>query len=129
VAMAWKDGVVGAVIHKANTLQVGEYLAQRRELTERARAPAYVRETLPRDFYAEQPGHVTRSMLQCDHNAAAGRGSRGGSISDRVCPLRENPASTDMTMTLSSDPACGPEPSGLILKRFARASFASREGV
>jgi len=38
VAMAVKDGVVSAVIHKANTAKVAEISAQRRELTERARA-------------------------------------------------------------------------------------------
>jgi len=38
VAMAVKDGVVGTVIHKANTTQLGEISAQRRDLTERARA-------------------------------------------------------------------------------------------
>src|SRR3984893_14083329 len=38
VAMAVKDGVVGAVIHKANALQVGGISTLRRELTERARA-------------------------------------------------------------------------------------------
>jgi len=38
VAMAVKDGVVGAVIHKANVLQLSEISALRKELTERARA-------------------------------------------------------------------------------------------
>jgi len=38
VAMAVKDGVVSAVIHKANTLRLSEVSSQRRELTERARA-------------------------------------------------------------------------------------------
>src|SRR5207253_4371661 len=38
VAMAVKDGVVGAVIHKANTAKIAEISTLRRELTERARA-------------------------------------------------------------------------------------------
>src|SRR2546430_4310831 len=46
VAMAVKDGVVGAVIHKANTAKIAEISTLRRELTERARAgrfgPAYI---------------------------------------------------------------------------------------
>jgi pyruvate dehydrogenase E2 component (dihydrolipoamide acetyltransferase) len=38
VGMAVKDGVVGAVIHRANTAKIAEISTQRRELTERARA-------------------------------------------------------------------------------------------
>jgi pyruvate dehydrogenase E2 component (dihydrolipoamide acetyltransferase) len=38
VAMAVKDGVVGAVIRNANTTPLGEIAARRRELSERARA-------------------------------------------------------------------------------------------
>src|SRR5260370_11718937 len=37
VAMAVKDGVVAAVIHKTNVLKLVEISAQRKELTERAR--------------------------------------------------------------------------------------------
>ena len=38
VAMAVKDGVVGAVIPKAGAISLGEIAVQRRDLTERARA-------------------------------------------------------------------------------------------
>src|SRR5260370_5696672 len=38
VAVAVKDGVVGAVIQRADTLKIAEISTQRRELTERARA-------------------------------------------------------------------------------------------
>jgi pyruvate dehydrogenase E2 component (dihydrolipoamide acetyltransferase) len=38
VAVAVKDGVVGAVLHKADTLKIAEISIQRRKLTERARA-------------------------------------------------------------------------------------------
>src|ERR1700676_3528453 len=38
LAMAVKDGVVGAVIHKADSATLGDISTQRRDLTERARA-------------------------------------------------------------------------------------------
>src|SRR2546429_7349840 len=38
VAVAVNDGVVGVVVHKADTLEIEEISTQRRQLTERARA-------------------------------------------------------------------------------------------
>jgi len=105
VAMAVKDGVVGAVIHKANTLQVGGISAQRRELTERARAGRL------------RPGDITGGtftlsnlgMYKVDAFSAIITPPQAavlavGSISDRVVPVEGKPGIRPMmTMTLSSD--------------------------
>ena len=105
VAMAVKDGVVGGVIHKANTLQVGGISAQRRELTERARAGRL----RPADITG---GTFTLSNLGM-YKVEAFTGIitppqaailAVGSISDRVVPVEGKPGIRPMmTMTLSSD--------------------------
>jgi pyruvate dehydrogenase E2 component (dihydrolipoamide acetyltransferase) len=105
VAMAVKDGVVGAVIHKANTLQLSGISAERRELTERARAGRL----RPADISG---GTFTLSNLgryQVDAFSAIITAPQAavlavGSISERVVPVDGKPGIRPMmTMTLSSD--------------------------
>jgi len=105
VAMAVKDGVVGAVIHKADTLKIAEISAQRRELTERARAGKL------------RPGDITGGtftlsnlgMYKVDAFSAIITPPQVailavGTISDRVVAVDGKPAVRPMmTMTLSSD--------------------------
>lgn len=105
VAMAVKDGVVGAVIHKANTLQVGEISAQRRELTERARAGRLC----PADITGGTFTLSNLGMYKVDAFSAIITPPQAailsvGSISDRVVPVDGKPGIRPMmTMTLSSD--------------------------
>ena len=105
VAMAVKDGVVGAVIHKANTLQVGEISAQRRELTERARAGRL----RPADITGGTFTLSNLGMYKVDAFSAIITPPQAavlavGSISDRVVPVDGKPGIRPMmTMTLSSD--------------------------
>ena len=105
VAMAVKDGVVGAVIHKANTAKIAEISALRRELTERARAGRL----RPADITG---GTFTLSylgMYKVDAFSAIITPPQAailavGSISDRVVPVEGKPGIRPMmTMTLSSD--------------------------
>ncbi len=105
VAMAVKDGVVGAVIHKANALQVGEVFAQRRELTERARAGRL----RPADIAGGTFTLSNLGMYKVDAFSAIITPPQAailavGSISDRVVPVDGKPGIRPMmTMTLSSD--------------------------
>jgi pyruvate dehydrogenase E2 component (dihydrolipoamide acetyltransferase) len=105
VAMAVKDGVVGAVIHKANALQVGELSAQRRELTERARAGRL----RPPDITGGTFTLSNLGMYKVDAFSAIITPPQAailavGSISDRVVPVDGKPGIRPMmTMTLSSD--------------------------
>jgi pyruvate dehydrogenase E2 component (dihydrolipoamide acetyltransferase) len=105
VAMAVKDGVVGAVIHKANTLQVGGISAQRRELTERARAgrlrPADITGgTFTLSNLGMYKVHAFSAIITPPQAAILAVGS----ISDRVVPIEGKPGIRPMmTMTLSSD--------------------------
>jgi pyruvate dehydrogenase E2 component (dihydrolipoamide acetyltransferase) len=105
VAMAVKDGVVGAVIHKANTLQVGGISAQRRELTERARAGRL----RPADIAGGTFTLSNLGMYKVDAFSAIITLPQAavlavGSISDRVVPVDGKPGIRPMmTMTLSSD--------------------------
>jgi pyruvate dehydrogenase E2 component (dihydrolipoamide acetyltransferase) len=105
VAMAVKDGVVGAVIHKANTLQVGGISAQRRELTERARAGRL----RPTDVAGGTFTLSNLGMYKVDAFSAIITLPQAavlavGSISDRVVPVDGKPGIRPMmTMTLSSD--------------------------
>jgi pyruvate dehydrogenase E2 component (dihydrolipoamide acetyltransferase) len=105
VAMAVKDGVVGAVIHKANTLQVGGISAQRRELTERARAGRL----RPADITGGTFTLSNLGMYKVDAFSAIITPPQAailavGSISDRVVPVEGKPGIQPMmTMTLSSD--------------------------
>jgi pyruvate dehydrogenase E2 component (dihydrolipoamide acetyltransferase) len=105
VAMAVKDGVVAAVIHKANAAKLGEISAQRRELTERARA-GHLR---PADIASGTFTISNLGMYKVDAFSAIITPPQAailavGSISDRVVPVDGKPGVRPMmTMTLSSD--------------------------
>jgi pyruvate dehydrogenase E2 component (dihydrolipoamide acetyltransferase) len=105
VAMAVKDGVVSAVIHKANTAQPGEISAQRRDLTERARAGRL----RPADITGGTFTISNLGMYKVDAFSAIITPPQAailavGSISDRVVPVDGKPGIRPMmTMTLSSD--------------------------
>jgi pyruvate dehydrogenase E2 component (dihydrolipoamide acetyltransferase) len=105
VAMAVKDGVVGAVIHKANSAKLAEISAQRRELTERARAGRL----RPADITGGTFTLSNLGMYKVDAFSAIITPPQAailavGSISDRVVPIDGKPGIRPMmTMTLSSD--------------------------
>jgi pyruvate dehydrogenase E2 component (dihydrolipoamide acetyltransferase) len=105
VAMAVKDGVVGAVIHKADALEVEEISAQRRELTERARAGRL----RPADISGGTFTLSNLGMYKVDAFSAIITPPQAailavGTISERVVPVDGKPAVRPMmTMTLSSD--------------------------
>jgi len=105
VAMAVKDGVVGAVIHKANTAKIAEISAQRRELTGRARAGRLK----PADITGGTFTLSNLGMYKVDAFTAIITPPQAailavGSISDRVVPVDGKPGIRPMmTMTLSSD--------------------------
>jgi pyruvate dehydrogenase E2 component (dihydrolipoamide acetyltransferase) len=105
VAMAVKDGVVGAVIPNANTQQVAPLSVLRRELTERARAgrlrPADISGgtfTLSNlGMYKVDAFSAIITPPQCAILAV-------GAIADAVVPVDGKPGIRPMmTMTLSSD--------------------------
>jgi pyruvate dehydrogenase E2 component (dihydrolipoyllysine-residue acetyltransferase) len=105
VAMAVKDGVVGAVIHKANTLELAEISAQRRELTERARAGRL----RPVDISGGTFTLSNLGMYKVDAFSAIVTPPQAavlavGTIADRVVAIDGKPAVRPMmTITLSSD--------------------------
>jgi pyruvate dehydrogenase E2 component (dihydrolipoamide acetyltransferase) len=105
VAMAVKDGVVGAVIHKANALKLAEISAQRRELTERARAGRL----RPADISGGTFTLSNLGMYKVDAFSAIITPPQAavlavGAIAGRVVAIDGNPAVRPMmTMTLSSD--------------------------
>jgi len=105
VAMAVKDGVVGAVIHKANTAKLAEISTQRRELTERARAGRLK----PADITGGTFTLSNLGMYKVDAFSAIITPPQAailavGSISERVVPVDGKPGIRPMmTMTLSSD--------------------------
>ncbi len=105
VAMAVKDGVVGAVIHKANSLKLSEISAQRRELTERARAGRL----RPADISGGTFTLSNLGMYKVDAFSAIITPPQAavlavGTIADRVVAIDGQPAVRPMmTMTLSSD--------------------------
>jgi pyruvate dehydrogenase E2 component (dihydrolipoamide acetyltransferase) len=105
VAMAVKDGVVGAVIHKANTAKIAEISTLRRELTERARAGRL----RPADISGGTFTLSNLGMYKVDAFSAIITPPQAailavGSISDRVVPVEGKPGIRPMmTMTLSSD--------------------------
>ena len=105
VAMAVKDGVVGAVIHKADTLKIAEISTQRRELTERARAGRL----RPTDIAGGTFTLSNLGMYKVDaFNAIITPPQAAilavGMISERVVPVEGKPGVRPMmTMTLSSD--------------------------
>jgi len=105
VAMAVKDGVVGAVIHKANTAKIAEICARRRELTESARAGRL----RPADITGGTFTLSNLGMYKVDAFSAIITPPQAailavGSISDRVVPVEGKPGIRPMmTITLSSD--------------------------
>jgi pyruvate dehydrogenase E2 component (dihydrolipoamide acetyltransferase) len=105
VAMAVKDGVVGAVIHKADSAKLGDISVQRRELAERARA----NRLRPADISGGTFTISNLGMYQVDAFAAIITPLQAatlavGTIADRVVPVNGKPAIRPMmTLTLSSD--------------------------
>jgi pyruvate dehydrogenase E2 component (dihydrolipoamide acetyltransferase) len=105
LAMAVKDGVVGAVIHKADAAKLGEIATQRRDLTERARA----NRLRPADISGGTFTISNLGMYQVDAFVAIITPPQAatlavGTIADRVIPVNGKPAVRPvMTMTLSSD--------------------------
>jgi pyruvate dehydrogenase E2 component (dihydrolipoamide acetyltransferase) len=105
VAMAVKDGVVGAVIHKANIAKIAEISTLRRELTERARAGRLK----PADISGGTFTLSNLGMYKVDAFSAIITPPQAailavGSISERVVPVDGKPGIRPMmTMTLSSD--------------------------
>ena len=105
VAIAVKDGVAGAVIHKANVLQLSEISALRKELTERARAGRL----RPPDITGGTFTLSNLGMYKVDAFTAIITPPQAavlavGSISDRVIAVDGKPGVRPMmTMSLSSD--------------------------
>jgi len=105
LAMAVKDGVVGAVIHKADSAKLSDIAARRRDLTERARA----NRLRPADISGGTFTISNLGMYQVDAFIAIITPPQAatlavGTIADRVVPVKGKPAIRPMmTMTLSSD--------------------------
>src|ERR1700686_4769326 len=105
LAMAVKDGVVGAVIHKADSVKLGDLSTQRRDLAERARA----NRLRPADISGGTFTISNLGMYQVDAFVAIITPPQAatlavGTIVDRVVPVNGKPAIRPMmTMTLSSD--------------------------
>ncbi|GAC1622980.1 MAG: hypothetical protein NVS9B13_16300 [Candidatus Acidiferrum sp.] len=105
VAMAVKDGVVGAVIHKANLAEVGAISVQRRDLKERAKA-GRVR---PADISGGTFTISNLGMYKVDAFTAIITPPQAailavGAVTDRVVPVNGQPGIRPMmTLTLSTD--------------------------
>jgi pyruvate dehydrogenase E2 component (dihydrolipoamide acetyltransferase) len=105
LAMAVKDGVVGAVIQKADAAKLGDIAGQRRDLTERARA----NRLRPADISGGTFTISNLGMYQVDAFVAIITPPQAatlavGTIADRVVAVKGKPAVRPMmTMTLSSD--------------------------
>lgn len=105
VAMAVKDGVVGAVIHKADTLGIPEISAQRRELRERA----LTGRLRPADISGGTFTLSNLGMYQVDAFTAIITPPQAavlavGAISERVVAINGQPVvRARMTLTLASD--------------------------
>jgi pyruvate dehydrogenase E2 component (dihydrolipoamide acetyltransferase) len=105
VAMAAKDGVVGAVIPKADSTKLGEISTQRRGLTERARAGRL----RPADIGGGTFTLSNLGMYKVDAFSAIITPPQAavlavGTIADRVVAVDgESAIRPMMTMTLSSD--------------------------
>ncbi len=105
VAVAVKDGVVAAVIRNADRASVSEIAAQRRELTERARAGR----SRPADITGATFTVSNLGMYNVDAFTAIISPSQAailavGRISDRVVPVDGKPSIRPMmTFTLSCD--------------------------
>ena len=105
VAMAVKDGVVGAVIRNADTLDIAEIAVQRRDLTERARAGRL----RPADIDGGTFTISNLGMYKVDAFSAIIAPPQAailavGAVGDRVVPVEGRPGIRPMvTLTLSSD--------------------------
>jgi len=105
VAIAVKDGVVGGVVHKANTLQVSEISALRLDLSERARAGRL----RPADISGGTFTLSNLGMYKVDAFSAIITPPQAavlaiGAVGDRVVAVNGEPIVRPMmTMTLSSD--------------------------
>ena len=105
VAVAVNDGVVGVVVHKADTLEIEEISTQRRQLTERARAGRL----RPADITGGTFTLSNLGMYKVDAFSAIITPPQAavlavGAISERVEAVEGKPAVRPMmTMTLSSD--------------------------
>ena len=105
VAVAVKDGVVGVVVHKADTLPIQEISAERRQLTERARAG----KLRPADITGGTFTLSNLGMYKVDAFSAIITPPQAavlavGAISERVVAIEGKPRVRPMmTMTLASD--------------------------
>src|SRR5215472_2787438 len=105
IAAAVKDGVVGAVIHKADQLKIAEISTQRRELTERARAGRL----RPADISGGTFTLSNLGMYKVDAFSAIITPPQAavlavGATVERVVAVGGNPVVRPMmTLTLSSD--------------------------
>src|SRR5215469_8207922 len=105
VAMAVEDGVVAAVFHQADTLAMADICAQRRELTDRARA----NKLRPADISGGTFTISNLGMYDVDAFTAIITPPQAavlavGGIVDRVVPVNGKPDVRPMlTLTLSSD--------------------------
>jgi len=105
IAMAVEDGVVGAVIRRADALDLADISAQRRNLTERARA----NRLSPADISGGTFTISNLGMYDVDAFTAIVTPPQAavlavGSIADRVVAVDGKPAVRPMiTLTLSSD--------------------------
>jgi pyruvate dehydrogenase E2 component (dihydrolipoamide acetyltransferase) len=105
VAIAVKDGVVGAVVHNANSLKIAEISAQRKDLSERARAGRL----RPADISGGTFTLSNLGMYKVDAFSAIITPPQAavlavGAVGDRVVALNGQPGVRPMmTMTLSSD--------------------------
>jgi pyruvate dehydrogenase E2 component (dihydrolipoamide acetyltransferase) len=105
IAMAVEDGVVAAVIHDANTLQLSEIAVQRRDLTDRSRAgrlhPADISGVT---FTVSNLGMYGIDAFSAIINPPQAAILALGSIADRVIAVAGQPAIRPMmTLTLSCD--------------------------
>jgi pyruvate dehydrogenase E2 component (dihydrolipoamide acetyltransferase) len=105
LAMAVEDGIVAPVLHKADRAKLGEIAAQRRELTERARA----NKLRPADLAGGTFTISNLGMFGVDAFTAIIIQPQAailavGAITDRVVPVDGRPGIRPMmTLTLSSD--------------------------
>jgi pyruvate dehydrogenase E2 component (dihydrolipoamide acetyltransferase) len=105
MAMAVEDGVVAAVIHNADAADLGEIAAQRRDLTERARA----NKLRPADITGATFTISNLGMYGVDAFTAIINPPQAGiiavgRIADRVVPVDGRPGIRPMvTLTLSCD--------------------------
>jgi len=105
VAIAVKDGVVGAVVRKADTLKIAEISAKRKDLSERARAGRL----RPADISGGTFTLSNLGMYKVDAFSAIITMAQAavlaiGAVGDRVVAVNGQPKVRPMmTMTLSSD--------------------------